>query len=203
MNEIVITNINGELTTSSLGVAERFGKQHKDVLEKISNIKAEMNSAEFSAQYFIESIYIDNSGKSNKCYELTRDGFSLLVMGFTGKKALEWKLKYIEAFNLMEQKLREQSKKKMSANELIFEMAKSNLETEKRINALESKQKAIEERTEKVLDVFTMPTDTAWHKAIMNQFKKICYDNNLNYHTTLGNLYRQLENEVSCSLSSR
>lgn len=107
MNEIVITNTNGELTTSSLGVAVRFSKQHKDVLEKISNIIAEMNSAEFSAQYFIESIYIDNSGKSNKCYELTRDGFSLLVMGFTGKKALEWKLKYIEAFNLMERKLRE------------------------------------------------------------------------------------------------
>lgn len=116
MNEIVITNINGELTTSSLGVAEKFGKRHCDVLEKISDIMAEMNSteksvqysAEKSAQYFIESIYIDNSGKSNKCYELTRDGFSLLVMGFTGKKALEWKLKYIEAFNLMEQKFKEQ-----------------------------------------------------------------------------------------------
>ncbi len=115
MNEIIITNTNGELTTSSLGVAEKFGKQHKHVIEKIGNIIAEMNSAENSAQYsteksaqyFIESIYIDNSGKSNKCYELTRDGFSLLVMGFTGKKALEWKLKYIEAFNLMEQKLRE------------------------------------------------------------------------------------------------
>ncbi len=108
MNEILITNTNGELTTSSLGIAERFGKRHCDVLEKISDIMAEMNSTENSVQYFIESIYIDNSGKSNKCYELTRDGFSLLVMGFTGKKALEWKLKYIEAFNLMEKKLKEQ-----------------------------------------------------------------------------------------------
>ena len=119
MNEIVITNTNGELTTSSLGVAERFGKQHKDVLEKIEDIIREMTSAEFSANLngetsveistnlFIEGVYADKYGRYQKCYELTRDGFSLLVMGFTGKKALEWKLKYIEAFNLMEQKLRE------------------------------------------------------------------------------------------------
>lgn len=54
---------------------------------------------------FIESVYADSYGRYQKCYELTREGFSLLVMGFTGKKALEWKLKYIEAFNLMEQEL--------------------------------------------------------------------------------------------------
>ena len=54
---------------------------------------------------FIESKYKDASGKQNKCYLMTRDGFSLLVMGFTGQKALEWKLKYIEAFNYMEESL--------------------------------------------------------------------------------------------------
>lgn len=62
-------------------------------------------SAEISTNLFIEIIYADRYGRQQKCYELTRDGFSLLVMGFTGKKALEWKLKYIEAFNLMEQEL--------------------------------------------------------------------------------------------------
>lgn len=56
---------------------------------------------------FIESSYkAPGNRKSYKCYELTRDGFCLLVMGFTGQKALEWKLKYIEAFNQMEQQLR-------------------------------------------------------------------------------------------------
>ena len=111
MNEIIINDTKGEATVSSVQVATDFGKQHKHVLEKISDIMAEMNSAEKSAQYFIESTYIDNSGKSNKCYELTRDGFSLLVMGFTGKKALDWKLKYIEAFNKMENQLKNVSMK--------------------------------------------------------------------------------------------
>lgn len=106
MNEIVITNTNGELTTSSLGIAEKFGKQHKHVIDAIEELKKGV--AEISADpMFIESAYQHPQNKQwYKCYELTRDGFSLLVMGFTGKKALEWKIKYIEAFNLMEQKLR-------------------------------------------------------------------------------------------------
>lgn len=106
MNEIVITNTNGELTTSSLGIAEKFRKQHKHVIDAIEELKKGV--AEISADpMFIESAYQHPQNKQwYKCYELTRDGFSLLVMGFTGKKALEWKIKYIEAFNLMEQKLR-------------------------------------------------------------------------------------------------
>ena len=63
----------------------------------------EENSA--AKNFFIESTYADSYGRQQKCYDVTRDGFSLLVMGFTGKKALEWKLKYIEAFNAMEQRL--------------------------------------------------------------------------------------------------
>ncbi|MDE5584619.1 MAG: Rha family transcriptional regulator [Ruminococcus sp.] len=97
-----ITNRDGRLTVSSLQVSADFGKQHKDVLEKITALRAE-NSAVTSM--FVESTYKAETGKTYKCYDITRDGFSLLVMGFTGKKALEWKLKYIEAFNLMEQKL--------------------------------------------------------------------------------------------------
>lgn len=92
---------------------------------------------------------------------------------------------------------------KMSVNELILEMAKSNVATEKRINALEVKQQAIEERTEKVLDVFTMPTNITWHEAITSQFKKICYKNNLNYQVVLGDLYKELESEVGCDLTAR
>ncbi|MDE6538792.1 MAG: Rha family transcriptional regulator [Ruminococcus sp.] len=104
MNEITITNKDGKLTVSSLQVATDFGKQHKHVLEVIEELKKGV--AEKSADLFTERTYQHPQNKQwYKCYDITRDGFSLLVMGFTGKKALEWKLKYIEAFNLMEQKL--------------------------------------------------------------------------------------------------
>lgn len=90
------------LTANSRDVAEHFEKQHKDVLESIRNLTAE-NSA--TKSMFIETSF-ESRGKFYPQYELTRDGFSLLVMGFTGAKALEWKLKYIEAFNEMERELK-------------------------------------------------------------------------------------------------
>lgn len=90
------------LTANSRDVAQHFEKQHKDVLESIRNLTAE-NSA--TKSMFIETSF-ESRGKFYPQYELTRDGFSLLVMGFTGSKALEWKLKYIEAFNEMERELK-------------------------------------------------------------------------------------------------
>lgn len=104
MNEIIISNSNGELTVSSVQIAESFEKRHSDVCETIENLTTENSVVN---KMFIESCYVNERGRTYKSYDLTRDGFSLLVMGFTGKKALEWKLKYIEAFNLMEQKLKE------------------------------------------------------------------------------------------------
>lgn len=102
-----IENINKEekLVVSSRDIAESFEKQHKDVLESIGNLISQMSTAENSA-LFISSSYKASNGKINPEYLLTRDGFSLLVMGFTGSKALEWKLKYIRAFNEMEKELK-------------------------------------------------------------------------------------------------
>ena len=99
MNELI--NIkNDEAVTTSLQIAEVFGKQHKHILDKIGQIKND--SAEKSAQCFKPGKYRDASGKSNLMYYINRDGFVFLVMGFTGRKANEWKWKYIEAFNQME-----------------------------------------------------------------------------------------------------
>jgi anti-repressor protein len=103
MNGLInIENKDGVLLVSSREVAERFGKEHKHVLESITNIGQQMSTAEFSA-LFKNSTYKASNEKTNPEYLLTRDGFSLLAMGFTGAKALEWKLKYLEAFNKMEE----------------------------------------------------------------------------------------------------
>ena len=93
----------GQVVVSSRQVADHFEKRHTHVLTVIKEI---LNSAENSAQWFFKAEYKDASGKSNPEYLMNRDGFSLLVMGFTGKKALEWKIKYIQAFNAMEEELR-------------------------------------------------------------------------------------------------
>ncbi len=128
MNEIKINNTNGMLTVSSLQVARDFGKQHNNIVRDIetiiSTISSEisetknqggvlnfehtpMENLKFNvSDYFIQTTYQHSQNKQwYKCYDITRDGFALLVMGFTGKKALVWKLRYIEAFNSMERQL--------------------------------------------------------------------------------------------------
>jgi Rha family phage regulatory protein len=94
---------NGRVTTSSLIVAQHFNKRHDVVLRSIQNLEC---SEDFTHHNFAVSEYKDNSGKSNKCYIITKDGFTFLVMGFTGKEAAIWKERFINAFNEMEAKLR-------------------------------------------------------------------------------------------------
>lgn len=105
MREIVLSMQSGEPVASSRQVAENFGKEHKDTLESIRQILAAENSA--TKSMFYETTF-ENRGKQYPMYLMNRDGFTLLAMGFTGKAALEWKLKYIAAFNEMEKKLTEQ-----------------------------------------------------------------------------------------------
>lgn len=105
--DIVIPGIMGNRetpVTTSLKVAEIFNKEHKNVLVAVDNLVAE-NSA---AKFFEPSSYTIR-GREYPIYLMNRDGFSLLAMGFTGKKALQWKIKYIEAFNAMETVLRQQT----------------------------------------------------------------------------------------------
>jgi Rha family phage regulatory protein len=103
-NLINITNKDGKLTVSSREVAERFEKRHDHVLRDVEALLDQ--NPKLGADYFIESSYKAGTGKPYKQYELTRDGFSLLAMGFTGAKALGWKLKFIEAFNKMEETIK-------------------------------------------------------------------------------------------------
>lgn len=89
----------------SLYVAEFFGKNHKEVLRDIRNIAAPNSglSKEFAERNFELGSYKDKQNQKRPCYYLTRDGFTILVMGYTGKKALRFKELYIRRFNEMEE----------------------------------------------------------------------------------------------------
>ncbi|EAJ2239330.1 hypothetical protein COO88_08380 [Campylobacter jejuni] len=91
-----------QVTCTSLSVAEVFNKNHKNIIRKIN----EFPKDNFTKLNFEPSKYIDSTGRILPCYKITRDGFSLLVMGFTGEKAYKWKIEFIKAFNEMEKRLR-------------------------------------------------------------------------------------------------
>ena len=104
---VEIKTVNKEEVTvvTSLDVAETFGKEHKHVLEDIRRIGENLSTAEISALFY-EGTYTASNGKKNPLYLMNRDGFTLLVMGYTGEKAMRFKLAYINQFNQMESLLK-------------------------------------------------------------------------------------------------
>ena len=106
----------GESTprVSSQQIAKAFDKNHRDVIRKIKELMAKCPT-NFGVRNFAQSNYLNSQNKTQTEYLLTRDAFSILVMGFTGEKALFWKIRYIEAFNEMEKTLL--SKKLLAAPE--------------------------------------------------------------------------------------
>lgn len=135
-NLINIINQNGNLVVSSREVAINFDKRHDHVIRDIEELIKDMGSPQNWGHLFIETEYQHEQNKQMyKEYLLTRDGFSLLVMGFTGKKALRWKLKYIEAFNKMEAELIKT--KKLSPMEQLKLQYEVLDEHEERISYLE------------------------------------------------------------------
>lgn len=99
----------GRPATTSLEVAKFFGKQHQHVMRSIDDLRSNTPES-FSASNFGRAEYSDEQGKPRPMFILYRDGFMLLVMGYTGKKALAMKLAYIEAFNRMEEELARQNR---------------------------------------------------------------------------------------------
>ncbi|MGR5920902.1 Rha family transcriptional regulator [Bacillus paranthracis] len=93
---------NNEVVTDSKKVAEVFGKLHQHVTQAIEKLGDEFNSSEFSLLFQETTYKPEGAKRSYKKYNLTKDGFTLLVMGFNGKKALQFKIMYINEFNRME-----------------------------------------------------------------------------------------------------
>lgn len=108
---VEIKKINKEDVTvvTSLDIAETFEKRHADVLRDIEHLQC---SEEFTQRNFALTSYKDASGKSNKEYLITRDGFTILVMGYAGKKAMKFKEAYIRQFNVMERALIDKAKER-------------------------------------------------------------------------------------------
>jgi Rha family phage regulatory protein len=112
MQSIVISS---DCTVSSFEVADKFGKRHKDVLRAFRRItKEQANESDKQVSGIIERIFAPNyisnlhtGAKELESVSMTRDGFALLAMGFTGAEATRWKLKFVAAFNEMESHLQQ------------------------------------------------------------------------------------------------
>lgn len=136
MTDIILSTQNGEPVASSRQIAESFEKNHRDVLRAVDGLKEDVRNF---AQMFFEAEAPDSYGRPQRIYLMNRDGFTLLAMGFTGKAALEWKLKYIQAFNEMEKKLNAPQMPKLSKEmQALFLLDDRTQKQEQRLTALEN-----------------------------------------------------------------
>lgn len=140
--KIEVVNNNGQLVVSSRQVAENFGKRHNDVTEAIRKLLA----TEKSVTKMFHVSEFEYRGQKFPMYLMNRDGFSLLAMGFTGSKALEWKLKYIQAFNEMEKTIKEHRDSYMIEDpiERALKWAEEQKEKQKALKALEEAKPKVE-----------------------------------------------------------
>ena len=134
MNDLVFVGQNDRVLTTSLEVGEMFGKEHSKVMRDITNLYC---SDDFRAANFGGSSYTSEQNKQFPMYEMTKDGFTFLVMGYTGKKAAAFKEAYIKRFNEMEAELR----KKDNPTELLMASAKAYLDQRDRIDEIDRRDR--------------------------------------------------------------
>ena len=160
MNEIILSTQNGEPVASSRQIAENFEKRHDHVMRDIDTFKKDVPNF---GEMFFQVETPDSYGRPQRTYLMNRDGFSLLVMGFTGKTALEWKLKYIQAFNEMEKQLAQPQIPQGNSLQALNLLVKSLNEQQDAMNRLQVNVDAqsaaiekLEEQNELNRQAFTM-----------------------------------------------
>lgn len=188
MNQL-ITTYNNQAVTSSVTVSENFEKRHDHIMRDIENLKKDVPNF---GEMFHGRIAPDFYGRSRNIYLMNRDGFTLLAMSFTGSKAMEFKLKYIKAFNEMEKKL-----KPTSIEDLIIMQAQSMKDVKERLDVVEKKQDHIKE----VLSL----NPVEWRKKVNKIINAIAksYGGFQAYQDVRNESYQILEDRAKCRLSIR
>ena len=198
MNSLVIMK-DQQAVTTSLNVAETFERNHRDVLAAIDDLKEGV--AENYADLFWDDSYIHPQNKqSYRMIFMNRDGFTLLAMGFTGKKALEFKLKYIKAFNDMETYIKKQldmsnlsPELQLMAN-LVNNMAKQELA-----------QKQLETKIDNISDIVSLNT-TDWRKdanALINRVVKVAGGTPEAHKETRSVIFKEVDRRAGVQLETR
>ena len=139
MNNLVIMK-NQQAVTTSLQVADVFKKEHRHILEAIDRLRKDVPNFR---QMFVEGSEPDSYGRDRRIYYMNRDGFTLLAMGFTGQKALQFKLQYIDAFNQMEDHIKN-GLPETPEEKLLLTMDVTN-RTVKRVTKVENRVTNLEE----------------------------------------------------------
>ena len=166
MKELVFKGEVNQALTNSLLVAEKFGKEHRRVMQDIRELGC---SEEFRLHNFVQSSYINSQNKEMPMIIMTKDGFTLLAMGYTGDMAMKFKEEYIAAFNTMEQTL------KSGGFQVPTSFREALLLAAQQQEKIEEQQKRLEKQAPKVL--FADAVETSQKSCLIGEVAKIIRQN--------------------------
>lgn len=169
MKELVFKGEGNQALTNSLLVAEKFGKEHRRVMQDIRELGC---SEEFRLHNFVQSSYINSQNKEMPMIIMTKDGFTLLAMGYTGDMAMKFKEEYIAAFNTMEQTL------KSGGFQVPTSFREALLLAAQQQEKIEEQQKQLAEQAPKVL--FANAVETSPKSCLIGELAKILRQNGVN-----------------------
>ena len=171
--DLVKTNQQGNNITTSLIVAQVFGKEHKNVIRDIESLSC---SSDFNRLNFEPIEYNDSRGRIQRAYEITKDGFSFLVMGYTGQKAGEFKENFITEFNKREALLKSDDYILMRSQQILTKRVEAQEQKIKQLTAINEQQQAqIEANAPRVL--FSHAVETADKSILIGELAKILKQN--------------------------
>lgn len=153
------------------------------------------------SDFFIPHTYTDSTGRTLPCYLLTKKGCDMVANKMTGEKGVLFTAAYVTAF----EKMRQQTQKPMTANEMFSLQAQINLESERKLAALEGKVEKTSNAVMTALNTFAAPPtdEERWRDEMNRRVRAMCEEYGLNYHTTIGDMYAQLEDRARVNLTAR
>lgn len=166
----IIENRNNQAVTTSLQVADTFGKSHQHVLRDIEGLNKQMTVQNWTAD-FAKGTYKNKQNHEYPMYYMTKDGFTLLAMGFTGKKAMQFKMEYIDQFNKMETVIRENNLDSYMIADPVKRAEKWIEEQEKR------KQLALENEEMKPKALFADAVSSSKQTILVGDLAKLAKQN--------------------------
>lgn len=167
MNEIILFTQNGQAVVSSRDIAKHFGREHKNILAAIREILVAEKSA---TKFFYESSF-EYRGQTFPEYLMNRDGFTLVVMGLNNtEKVIEWKLKYIQAFNEMEKKL---SARATSQLQDLSPELQYLIKLERQQNQQAKQLEQVNERLDFACEAFSLTAGPDWKKACQSAISSV------------------------------
>lgn len=195
MTDLVIMK-DRQAVTSSLDVAENFEKRHDNTLRDIDQLKKDVLNFE---EMFFEANEPDSYGRDRRVIYMNRDGFTILAMGFTGKKALQFKLKYIEAFNNMEEHIKQQiDTSKLSPELQMFQGLFQSLAQQ------ELATKKIDAKLDNIAEIVGLNT-TDWRKECRNLINRMAQTQGgyKAYGEIQSSIYEEVDRRAGSALKTR